>query len=113
MTKINALHSKAMSVSTDKYWWIGMTESEGTFKFDSNGEKFPFLEKQSPWGGNEPGAESSDICAIMLKENLEIHDYSCNHKLFSICESTSIPPGNIAMSKIGHITDFPSSLFNI
>ena len=96
MKRINEVYTKAITVS-NQHWWIGMSdiESEGTFKFDSNGEKFPFLDKQSPWEQNEPGGGSAESCAIMLEINtLEFHDQLCSKKWHSICESTSIPEGN-------------------
>ena len=97
MKKINEVHTKALSVSTNGHWWIGMTdtESEGTFKFDSDGQNFPFLSKNSPWGDDQPGTSSAENCVFMERNNpLGFNDYPCDQKFFSICESTSIPPGN-------------------
>ena len=96
--KINELHTKAMSVSTNHHWWIGMTdtESEGTFKFDTNGEEFPFPGKNSPWRFDEPGGGSSQNCAFMERNNpLEFHDSGCNLQLYPICEATFDSKGNI------------------
>ena len=103
--KMNEVYTKALTVGTE-HWWIGMSdiESEGTFKFDSNGEKFPFLDKQSPWESElQPGA---DNCAIMLgnRNKLEIHDQLCSKKRHSICES-NIPKGNIL--RFSNMVRFP------
>ena len=110
--KINDVHTKAISVTNSQNWWIGMSdiESEGTFKFDSDGDVFPFPGKKSPWNYAEPAGGSANNCAFMERNKPEIHEYSCNYKFFSICESTSIPPGDLTISKI---SAFPLSIILI
>ena len=105
--KINDIHTKAASVSNKKYWWIGMTdsESEGTFKFDSNGEKFPFLDKNTPWIKSDPNGGSGENCALMYSSLSTMHflDSVCttnDNKHYSICESTSNPPGNVTIFNV-------------
>ena len=102
--RMNELHTKANSLLANKNWWIGIndTDSEGTYKFDSNGDNFPFLDKKFPWGLVEPQGGSSENCVLMNYKNnpLEFADVKCTRQHMSICESTSIPTGNITIAKI-------------
>ena len=87
---INQVYSKAQEASKDKYW-VGISDaaSEGTFKFDSNEEIFPFTPKNAPWKGNEPNGGTTENCVFMDK-NMEFFDVKCTdgRKYISICETS-------------------------
>ena len=89
---INQVYSKAQEVSEDKYW-VGISDaaSEGTFKFDSNEEIFPFTPQNAPWNGNEPNGGATENCVCMGDgNNLEFFDVKCTdgRKYRSICETS-------------------------
>ena len=101
---MNQVHSKAIELSStglssDLEWWVGIsdTESDGTFKFESTGEIFPFTPKTPPWKGNEPDGGSDENCVTLNKGSpMEFSDLSCtasfitdDRKYHSVCEVSS------------------------
>ena len=79
--------------------WVGISDagSEGTFKFESNQEIFPFMPKTTPWGANEPNGGSTENCAAMNNGiPMEFFDITCTdgRKYDSICELSSSSAGS-------------------
>ena len=89
---INQVYSKAQEASKDKYW-VGISDaaSEGTFKFESNEEIFPFTPQNAPWNGNEPNGGATENCVFMeIKQTMKFFDVKCTdgRKYVSICETS-------------------------
>ena len=97
--RINQVHSKAKDLSKAQEWWVGISDasSEGTFKFESNEEIFPFTPKTTPWKDSEPNGGSTVNCACMIKDSpLEFYDVGCTdgRKYHSVCELSSSASGD-------------------
>ena len=92
------MHLKAKELSIAKHWWVGIfdTASEGTFKYESNAEIFPFTPKTAPWEQNEPNGGSSENCVIMHQTDGGFNDITCTEvrSYHSICEVSSSPAGD-------------------
>ena len=102
---MNQVHSKTIDLlntgqSEDLEWWVGLSDesSEGTFKFESTGENFPFTPQNPPWKGNEPDGGSLENCVTLNKgTQMEFIDVSCtsgmldyyDRKYHSVCEVSS------------------------
>ena len=97
---IDQVHSKAKDVSRSQHWWVGISDesSEGTYKFESNEEIFPFnTPKIAPWKGNEPNGGSTENCVAMHRNDpMEFYDVRCTdgRKYHSICETSSKTTGD-------------------
>ena len=89
---INQVHSKAKELSKGHHFWVGIfdTPSEGTFKYDSNEDIFPFTPKTTPWAANEPNGGTTENCAVMNRDSpLSFHDVRCYNLYHSVCELSS------------------------
>ena len=103
--RINEVHASWNSIS---HLWVGISDvdSEGTFKYETNGETFPFLDKNTPWQDIDPNGGSAENCVMMTNYSpLEFQDVGCDFVgtgggFYSICESDSIPQGTIFFPKI-------------
>ena len=100
--RINQVYLKATELSIVG-WWVGIndTASEGTFKYDSNEEIFPFnTPKTAPWHGIEPNGGSLVNCVIMGKNHVGgfncFSDVRCTdgRQENSVCEVLSSPAGD-------------------
>ena len=95
---INQVYSKAQEVygsTEDIRVWVGISDaaSEGTFKFESNEEIFPFTPQNAPWNGNEPNGGATENCVFMgMKQTfaMKFFDVKCTdgRKYGSICETS-------------------------
>ena len=99
---INQVYSKAQEVygsTEDIRVWVGISDaaSEGTFKFESNEEIFPFTTpKTAPWQATDPNGGTSENCVIMNRSNGGgFMDIKCDGRTdHSICEVSSSPAGD-------------------
>ena len=94
--RMRQVHLKAKELSTAEHWWVGISDeaSEGTFKYDSNEEIFPFnTPKTAPWRETELNGGSSENCVIMnRKDGGGFIDITCTAGTwYSVCEFSSSP----------------------
>ena len=102
LARINQVHDKAILVKKTQSWWVGLSDagSEGTFKYDSNNEHFPFENNKAPWVSYEPNGGSTENCAVMLSWIALWQDVKCNYaNRYSICEFPSDSTGNMKIIK--------------